>query len=158
MESAAVLWREGETSLYLRDTAEITRYLDGRDGPVLWLPDTFAPDSVVSLRGVTAADWTPYGTDEYEIAGRRLTHLSLYWPSGTRNLRIVGDVGYADGEAPADLQLAVMDMVDAMWNRRGQAGVASTSLEGFSISFMTPGKRPDSVSSVLNKYGVHPYG
>lgn len=159
MEKAAVLWLENRTGRYFGETSEQIMIVNGSGSDVLFLPDE--PSSVTSVRYRYAPYglWTDLDPSLYSLERRKLYHLQSVWPLGRRNIEVVGDLGFEEGEAPADLKLAVMQLVGLAWGTHGSETISSMSLEGFSVTYSSKAMvGVAGLQDVLAKYSVRLWG
>lgn len=146
------------------------RITDGDSGErlhTMWLQEEIALGSLVSVKYRTALgnSWADLSTDsagdadltDYEIrpaqpqgtVGRKLVRLSGPFPAGTGNLQIKYTHGYAENAGPADVTLAVLQIVKG-WVDAKAAGIKkSQRVEGVAWTLADVASLPGVDSQLL---------
>ena len=103
--------------------------------------------------------WAEYtdeavGDIDFDTEGNQIYPLYRVVAEGKRNLRISYTCGYLVDSAtvPADLQLCATLLVASAFNRRGNEGVSSSSMEGLSQTFEDITVKDSLVRDTLTKY------
>jgi hypothetical protein len=112
-EAAAVAYVERYTGRYFGPPAERVDYLEGTGAREMWLSEE--PTGVV----VVVSDEVEVEAEDFTVRGRRLRHASA-WGLSAYPTDVVAtySAGYAAGEEPADIRVAVMELVGKMYKYR----------------------------------------
>jgi len=97
----------------------------------------FEEEGVIERVGCTGWSWVGWG-----------------WP---KTIKVTYTGGYLTDNAvgcPADLKLAAITQAKILFDRRDQMGITGQSLEGGSISLLTPLNLPKAVTITLDNYRV----
>lgn len=135
------------------ESGEITDILDGSGEQIINLPN-FPVSTLTSIEynsgTLSSPSWTSFDADGYSLKGStgqiRFTNPI---PKGFSNIKVVYEAGYAEGEVPWDIILALKRIVSFYWNTRDSGGISSESVDGSSVSFDST-KKPD--LSLLDPY------
>lgn len=112
-EAAAVAFVERYTGRYFGEPVARTEYLVGTGAQEVWLSETPA-GAVAVLSNDVAVD-----AGDFTVRGRRLRHASIWGaPWLPTDLAVTYTAGYAAGEEPADIRVAVMELVGKMYEYR----------------------------------------
>lgn len=111
LEQAAVAAVEAWTGRYFGPLEEVAdQVYSGTGGDVIWIAE--ADPQVVAVEAWDGAAWQDVA--DFEVDGFALYHTADAWERGRRNVRVTYTRGYAPGEEPADVRVAVMMLV-AHW-------------------------------------------
>jgi len=138
LERGAVAFIERHTGRYFGEPEEATVMLNGSGRSVLWLPDAPSKIEEVKITGATilVGDTVQaLGPDDYTLSGRQLISRREAWPRGERNITVRYTRGYAEGEAPSDIEQAVLGLVSFRYRGRGSEGVSSRKVGDLAITF-----------------------
>lgn len=120
LEAAAVAYCERRTGRHFGEPEQLTEVIEGCGGRDLWLtnePRTVASVAIIGTPGGASRQAIP--AEFYTVRGRRLVGAggwgSASWP---HDIEVQYEAGFPDGEAPADLQQAVTQLV-ALWFELG---------------------------------------
>lgn len=124
VERAAVAYVERETGRYFGPREEGTEHLAGTGTSALWLADEPAgPVEVVNSYDWPVVDFTVHGRRLHRVAGWATT--SCY--------AVTYERGYEEGEEPADVRLAVMQLVALMYEYRSPVLAGETASRAHEI-------------------------
>jgi hypothetical protein len=158
-------WFEGKTGVKVGDTAVVTitdEIVDSLGGLTIKLK--FKP--IVSLTSIyylesDGTTWTEYtdeavGDIDFDDEGDEIYTLYVVRAKGKRKLKITYTCGYissgGSANVPADIKQAATNVGCALFNRRGNEGIKSTSIEGLSQTFEDITKADPLVRQVLTQY------
>jgi len=131
IEAEAVDLVSREVGHYFGPPRAAVEILDGR-GVSLFLRETpVGGQVVISTRVSIGAPWVVEPTENYELDGRHVIHVSG-WPIGRRNIRAEYNEGYAPGSEPPEIVRLVREIVESAWKFRGTGGAVSQNVEGIS--------------------------
>jgi hypothetical protein len=138
---------------FIKPGAAVTVKLDGTGRTDLWTPD-WPVASITSLKegGYTLTADTDYYL--YDTTGRlRRMPNGAVWTEEPRNVELVYLAGYAATAVPADLKMAFMAQIAALWKKhKTQAwGETNRSLASQSVAFAENDILPLTIT-VLDRY------
>lgn len=116
LEQSAVAHVEKATGRYFGPPKEIIQTFSGWGG-TLWLKEVPLGTPAIVVEQESGGNWTVIAVDDYEVNGRTLFARNG-WPYGYRNIRVTYTAGYAAGQEPDDIRLAVMRLVLHNFNNR----------------------------------------
>ena len=112
-----------------RQTSEIVSARAGtvylRQPPVAGYPIS------VSSRYTRSDPWETVESADYEVEGRKLTHVSC-WPLTERGIRVVYHEGFET--LPSDVELRVIELVSNSMRQRGKEALKSESISDYSYT------------------------
>lgn len=118
LEAAAVARISRETGRHFGEPSEIAELLHG-GGRTIWLREQPLPDTlVVEERSLSDGGWREIDPATYEVTPRRSVIRTAGWPAGVHRIRATYDAGYPEGEEPADIRLAVLQLVTLAYEER----------------------------------------
>jgi len=170
--SAVDKWIEGKTGVTIDDEAVVTVTEEVVDSlGTLTIRVKYKPITEITKIEYKESDgvtWTEY-TDEtaanidFDDEGNEIFTLYVVAGKGKRNIRVTYKAGYVadtagDGSpsrnVPDDLEQAATSMACAIFNRRGNEGVKTSSMEGLSQTFEDITKSDPLVRQVLTQYSI----
>lgn len=86
---------------------------------------------VVQDRGASGSTWSVVDPGDYELDNRGLYSHGV-WPRGLRNHRVTYLEGFTN--APEDIKQLALDLISAVWLRRGSEGLTSETIGDYSYS------------------------
>lgn len=146
----ALAWISTQTGRYFGEPMEfVLRFSGGRVTDyrkTFWLPEiplteiveSDEVDMLLVEEKNSAEAWVTIEDTEYElIRGPFLYEMPIlehddYWPAGRKNIRVTYTAGYEVGSLPLDIQQMVLDAVGEWWRARGNQGLKSESIDGYS--------------------------
>lgn len=138
LELGAVAFIENDTGRYFGAPAETVETISGPMAGSLWLSDKPAidPDTGDPLLVVeewSGSVWSVVVASDYRIVGNALVSTGV-WTYGTNNYRATFTRGYEEGAEPADIRDLVMQLVASKWKARGNEGMKSETISGYSYT------------------------
>lgn len=113
-EQAAVRYVEAVTGRYFGVPTARTEYFQTYGQPTIWLSET--PTGAVTV----TADGVAVDAADFSVRGRVLKHDSGWGHASGVEIAVTYTAGYAAGQEPADIRLAVIQLVGHwMENREG---------------------------------------
>lgn len=114
LEQSCVDWLESQTHKYFGVPAETTLTIDGPASGPIYLPQAPSLDedgnALLTVESWNGSEWEAVDLADYTLDGAALHHASA-WTAGTRNYRLTFWRGYNDGDQPARVKHAVLQLV-----------------------------------------------
>lgn len=156
------------TNRYFGAPQPVTRVLDSMGRQHVWLPDALASldGVVVEVRASQSSDWEVLDAADLELippsdprGPSQLLRKDRTWPTGPRTVRVSYSEGWAEGEAPDDLQQAVLDLCTSLERRRDQQGVKAAEVDGIKLTFGEAGESlGNDVQDTIDRWKRSPNG
>jgi hypothetical protein len=138
-------WIEVTTDRHFREPKEFVLRLNGEGIGGLWLPELpiddgeSIPELLLEIELLENGTWSIVPEDDYElvttgVTGPYLVEHKDEWPMGRRNIRVTFTAGYEFGELPGDIEQLVLEMVAHRYRERGNEGLRSETIGGYSYS------------------------
>jgi hypothetical protein len=123
LEASAVATVQSFTQFTYGPEGEVIEYVvgDGTANLYLSMYTSDLPTEVLDSEGTAVTDFV--------LRGTRLMHTTGVWTRGTE-YTVTYTGGYGDGEEPADVRMAVMQIVALRYRGRGHEGFQSENVGG----------------------------
>lgn len=136
-----------------------TKYFDGNGEVSLFIDDLISVTSI-AIDNVTleATDYhlLPYNSDpktEIQRDDDSSSDGHITWPSGQKNITIVGKWGYCETEdRSADIEFACRELVSDIFRNRKMGKLQSESVQGYNYNYGSVKALPEVVQHILKKY------
>lgn len=132
IEQSAVAFMENETGEYYGPVVELTdEFMAGHSGPYYLRATPVLDDPgqpfTIERRYSFGEAYEVVPSTEYEIVGRRI--FLAQWADPPRSLRVSYYGGYAEGDEPAEVRLAVRELVTKMYEQRSPVVIGTIAAE-----------------------------
>lgn len=98
------------------------------------------------------------GTDFFVFEDQGVIESASFFVGGPKTIKVTYTGGYLTDDAagcPADLKLAAVMQAKILFDRREEMSMTGRSLEGGSVSLLTPLSLPKSVTLLLDAYKIY---